>query len=156
MDLRELKELARSAADELRRLILDLRPAVLDDLGLAAALRWLAHERHERQRVQLETRLDRPVPPPLDTAVFRIVQEALANVERHAQAGMVCVRVEAVNGHVLVVVEDDGRGFDPSESQRGFGIVGIRERAEQLAGTVSISSTSGGGTRVEARLPLGD
>ncbi len=156
VEVGELKDLARSAADELRRLILDLRPVVLDDLGLAAALRWLAHERHERLRVQLETRLHQAIPPPLDTAVFRIVQEALANVERHAQAGAVRVRVEVVDGAVHAVVEDDGRGFDPDGPQQGFGLLGVRERAEQLGGTVSITSSPGGGTRVEARLPLGE
>ncbi|MBI2238496.1 MAG: sensor histidine kinase [Actinobacteria bacterium] len=153
VEIGELKQLARSVADELRSLILDLRPRVLDDLGLSAALRWLAHERHPGLSVKLDLPPD-TLPPPLDTAVFRIVQEALTNVERHAGANRVTVSLRVGGGRVRAAVEDDGRGLDMGGKADGFGILGMRERAEQLGGRLSVNSTPGGGTVVEVELPL--
>ena len=82
------------------------------------------------------------------------MQEALTNVERHARAGAARVRVWTADGEVRAVVEDDGRGFDPRGEAGGFGIVGMRERAEQLGGRVQVLSNSGAGARVEVVLPL--
>jgi signal transduction histidine kinase len=153
-DVAGLKHLARSTAQDVRELILDLRPRVLDDLGLGAALRWLAQERHPRLLVDLDIELDRHLPPPVETAMFRIVQEALTNVERHAAASKARLRVWTADGVLGAVVEDDGRGFDPRVEAWGFGIVGMRERAEQVGGQLQVSSHGGAGTRVEAVLPL--
>lgn len=155
VDTGELKRLARSATEDLRRLILDLRPRALDDLGLAAALRWLAHERHADLHVDLDVDPRLRLTPPLDTAVFRIVQEALANVERHSNATRARVGVALENGVIRAVVEDKGEGFDPGARTGGLGILGMRERAEQLGGTLVITSGPGNGTRVELELPLG-
>jgi signal transduction histidine kinase len=154
IEVADLKQLARSTAQQIRELIIDLRPRVLDDLGLGAALRWLAQERHPNLDVELEVELDRQLPSPVETAIFRIVQEALTNVERHAQAGEARLRVWTADGQVRAVVEDNGRGFDPGREAGGFGIVGMRERAEQLGGRLQVRSDSPAGTRVEAVLPL--
>jgi signal transduction histidine kinase len=153
-DVSELQRMARSAAEGVRELILDLRPRVLDDLGLGAALRWLVHERHPGLHVRLDVALDRHLPAPVETAMFRIVQEGLTNVERHAAATRVGLRVWSAGGEVGAVVEDDGRGFDPRVGTGGLGIVGMRERAEQLGGRLRIVSRSAAGTRLEVMLPL--
>jgi signal transduction histidine kinase len=147
IEVAELKQLARSTAQQIRELIVDLRPRVLDDLGLGAALRWLAQERHPNLHVELEVELDRQLPSPVETAVFRIVQEALTNVDRHALAAEARLRVRAADGEVRAVVEDNGRGFDPHGEAGGFGIVGMRERAEQLGGRLQVTSDSTAGTR---------
>jgi signal transduction histidine kinase len=154
IEVAELKQLARSTAQQVRELIVDLRPRVLDDLGLGAGLRWLAQERHPNLHVELEVELDRQLPSPVETAVFRIVQEALTNVDRHALAAEARLRVQVADGEVRAVVEDNGQGFDPRAEAGGFGIVGMRERAEQLGGRVQVVSDSTVGTRVEAVLPL--
>jgi signal transduction histidine kinase len=154
IEVAELKQLARSTAQQVRELIVDLRPRVLDDLGLGAGLRWLAQERHPTLDVELDVELDRPLPSPVETAIFRIVQEALTNVERHALAGAARLRVWTADGEVRAVVEDQGRGFDPGGEAGGFGIVGMRERAEQLGGRLQVTSDSAAGTRVEVVVPL--
>jgi signal transduction histidine kinase len=154
VDPAELKAIARSASDELRRVVHDLRPRVLDDLGLLAALRWLAKERYAGLNVALDVDAEAPVQAPLDTAVFRIVQEALTNAQRHAGAMSVSAALRTEGGVLCAIVEDDGRGFDPVAPTSGAGIVGMRERAEQLGGTLSVSSRPGGGTRVALELPL--
>ncbi len=155
VDRSELKRLARQVAGELRRVTLDLRPRVLDDLGLAAAIRWLAHERHAGMDVDLELPEELPLPPPLDIALFRIIQEALANVERHARASRVRVAARVDGSVVRATVVDDGAGFDPSAPAEGLGLLGMRERAEQLGGVLRVASAPGRGTRVEVELPLG-
>jgi signal transduction histidine kinase len=154
IEVAELRQLARSTAEQVRELIVDLRPRVLDDLGLGAGLRWLTQERHPNLQVDLEVALDRQLPSPVETAIFRIVQEALTNVDRHALAGAARLRVWTTTGEVRAVVEDNGRGFDPRGDAGGFGIVGMRERAEQLGGRLQMTSDSAAGTRVEAVLPL--
>jgi signal transduction histidine kinase len=153
-EVADLKQLARSTAQQIRELIVDLRPRVLDDLGLGAGLRWLTQERHPDLQVDLEVALDRQLPSPVETALFRIIQEALTNVERHARAGAARLRVWTTDDQVRAVVEDNGRGFDPRGEAGGFGIVGMRERAEQLGGQVQVVSDRAAGTRVEVVLPF--
>lgn len=154
VDTSELKKIARSVADELRRVILDLRPRVLDDLGLAAALRWLANERHDGPRIEVDVPAELPIDPPLDTAVFRIVQEAITNVERHAGASRVWLRLGLEDGEIRVVIEDDGQGFDPDRVTNGLGLLGMQERAEQLGGRLEVAPREGGGTLVSVEIPL--
>lgn len=150
----ELKRLARRVADEIRRTVMDLRPRVLDDLGLAAAIRWLANERHADMDVAVDVPAEVKIPPPLDIAVYRVIQEALTNVERHANASKVAVGLRVDDQKVRVVVEDDGRGFDPADLGGGLGLAGMRERAEQHGGTLTVESRPGGGTRLALELPL--
>jgi signal transduction histidine kinase len=143
----------------LRSLIADLRPATLDRLGLEAALETLA----ARSRgLGLEVSVSfAPLhgpgryAPDLETAIYRIVQEALTNARTHGGAQHAGVRVEESGNTIRVSVQDDGRGFDPTAPSGGFGLVGMRERAGLLAGTVDVDSTPGAGATVTAVLPSG-
>jgi len=150
------------ALREIREAIMDLRPSALDDLGLAAAVRWYADE-HLRPlgiKVSLEISGDEQrATGAVATAVFRIVQEAVNNIARHSGARRATITLEFDPTAVLTVVEDDGPGFDPErfrqphENGRGLGLLGMRERAELFGGDVEIASGEGQGTSVRVRIP---
>jgi signal transduction histidine kinase len=143
---------------KLRDLIAELRPAALDDLGLGPAIESLA----KRQAaiggfgVQLDVELesDRRLNRDTETAIYRIVQEALSNAVKHAGAAGVSLRVTQLPDRVQVAVEDDGGGFDPDAVHAGFGLTGMRERALLAGGRLWVTSAEGGPTRVAAVLPL--
>src|SRR5215213_656393 len=152
----ELREELRSAISDIRRLVYDLRPPALDDLGLVGALRRLA-ERYgsegEQLRVLVEAPEDLPnLPAAVEVAVYRITQEALTNVARHAQAHSCVVRL-AVNEEVGLEIFDDGVGI-PAERSAGVGLSSMRERASELGGSCIVERAPEGGTRVLVRLPL--
>jgi signal transduction histidine kinase len=147
---------------DLRSLITDLRPAALDELGLLPALESLAervrtvHGIEVALRVELDGGEDRRLPSEVEIAAYRIVQEALTNVGRHARARRADVLVEEAHGELHVRVVDDGLGFDAAGGANGFGLLGMSERAELLGGEVSVEADGreGAGTVVRARLPL--
>ena len=146
---------------QLRRLSRELRPTILDDLGLAPALEWLAQGMSERAGipVRVEATAAR-LPPMVETALYRVVQEALTNALRHAKPSKVEVVVREDAGWVEALVRDDGQGFDlaaalAARGARGLGLIGMRERAETLGGEVRIVSSPEAGTRVSIRVPLG-
>jgi signal transduction histidine kinase len=147
-----------AALEMTRRIAGDLRPLVLDDLGLVAALKWLLAQ--ARSRCELEVRLVVAGDPgilcvELATALFRIAQECVTNVLRHAQATQVEIALEVGADGVELRVADDGRGLaQPGGPRRGLGLLGIEERARLLGGSATIADRSGGGTAVEVRLPL--
>jgi signal transduction histidine kinase len=154
--LGELNRLVGDLIDRVRDLSLDLRPAMLDDFGLLPALRWL-FERFSRQTnvaVQFaEAGLERRFSPDVETATYRIVQEALTNVARYAAVDAVAVHASAIDGRLTVVIEDRGRGFDADTelmSANTSGLSGMRERAVLLGGRLTIESSPGGGTRIRA------
>jgi signal transduction histidine kinase len=152
----ELREELRSAIADIRRLVYDLRPPALDDLGLAEALRRLA-EHYGSEREQLSVLVEVPedlpnLPAAVEVAVYRIVQEALTNVARHAQAHSCVVRL-AVNEEVGLEIVDDGVGI-PAECSAGVGLSSMRERASELGGSCVVERAPEGGTRVLVRLPL--
>jgi signal transduction histidine kinase len=158
--LDEVKALAVRTLEEVHRLILDLRPAVLDDLGLFSALRWYA-ERNLASRgiaVRCEiAELDRRLAPEVEIALFRIGQEAMNNIARHAGAESVLIQLGAAGDELRIEIEDDGQGFDPAVARTDrphYGLMGIRERAELLGGSARIESAPGRGTRLEIRVPL--
>jgi PAS domain S-box-containing protein len=145
---------------KLRRLITELRPASLDTIGLEAALQALA-EQHEQEgelavgwRLELASEEDARPTPVLEAAVYRLVQEALNNVSKHSMARHANLTVRAWRGSIEIEVSDDGVGFEPSLVREGFGLVGMRERAALLGGTLEIQSTRGAGTQVRAEIPL--
>jgi signal transduction histidine kinase len=142
--------------NELNRLINDLRPAALERLGLAGALKALAEESSFRGRVEIEARIDLPDEASGDEErlVYRLVQEALTNVLKHASASRVELTAEEADGAIRIVVRDDGRGFDPNTGGGGRGLRGMRERIELLGGEIAVSSRPGEGTEVSARVPL--
>lgn len=147
------------AMDVVRRIVTELRPAVLDDLGLVAALEWQAHQFARSSGVRTTVVLP-PTDPPLDadgrTTVFRIVQEALTNVARHAGARHVRLVMECTADTVTVSVRDDGRGISVAElsDRRSLGLMGLRERALGAGGTLAITGTPGDGTTVALVLPI--
>jgi signal transduction histidine kinase len=157
-----LEEAARTAAEQvtteianLRALITELRPAALDQLGLAAALDGLAQRSREVDGLEVDVRVDvdgDALDPDLRTAVYRLVQEALTNAGRHARAQRVEVRIARVGDGLEIVVADDGRGFDAAAPTEGFGVAGMRERAALMGGTLELGS-SAAGTTVRAVLP---
>jgi signal transduction histidine kinase len=161
--LRDAAALAAQALRETRELSHLLRPQVLDDLGLAPALRWLARTFQERTgvRVHLELAgLDGRLPAEHETLAFRLVQEELNNVAKHARATTAAVWVELAAGELGLRVSDDGIGFSPPASSvaaggepAGAGLRGMRDRVELFGGRIEVSSRPGAGTRIAARVP---
>ena len=156
--LAQMLAMLDSAVAATRRIAADLRPTVLDDLGLVAAIEWLAQNFSQRSGVPCELDVDESLdlPEPYATGVFRIVQESLQNVAKHARAKGVQVGLARDGGFLLLAVRDDGVGFQTSHPRKpqSLGLVGLRERAHLLRGTVQVTSIPGSGTRVEARIPL--
>ena len=142
--------------DGLRGLIRELRPAALDELGAAAAIEGLASRAAERSGITVTTDIDLPGArhaPGLETALFRIVQEALTNAIRHAGAAHVEIAMSAGGGMLNTRIRDDGHGFDPAASTDGFGLASMHERVALLGGKLKIKS-SARGTTINAALPI--
>jgi two-component system sensor histidine kinase UhpB len=155
---RQLTALAQRTLEDVRQLSQRLRPPVLDDLGLAAALRWLAEDCRQRLQLPVELTLsDDPLlaqlPPAYETGLFRIAQEGLTNVARHAQARRVWVTLAVDAEGIRLCIGDDGCGYDPGRQANGLGLLSMRERATLLGGRLSVQSGPGRGTLVEALLP---
>jgi signal transduction histidine kinase len=160
--LRHGIEQVDTAIAEMRRLIADLRPTTLDELGLGAALEALGErlETSNEVRVEmnldldfLEGRTDRRLEVEIEDTVYRLVQEALNNVVQHAEAEAVRVDVSEDDEWLRVRVQDEGKGFDPTAHAGGFGLIGMRERVSLAGGTVELQSEPGGGTTIAALLP---
>lgn len=151
-------QLLDESLSETRRLISGLRPPVLDESGIIAAIDLLISEHQQRGGPQVEFAHDDPfdrLAPPLETAVFRIVQECLTNACRHSQSERVRVELAQIDGRILVKVEDWGIGFDPATVEKHrFGLQGIQERARLLGGKAEVESVLGKGTRIAVELPL--
>jgi signal transduction histidine kinase len=159
-------ELLRRAADHIERsignlqgLITELRPAALDQLGIAPAVDALVERVGDVSGLRINVELERleqgrRLPSELEATIYRLIQEALNNVVKHAGASATDVRVVESNGLVEVIVRDDGRGFDPNAVEGGFGLVGMRERAALVGGRLAISSQPGSGTELRVRLPV--
>jgi len=141
-----------------RRIAADLRPLLLDDLGLAPAIEWLAHNFTQRTGVPCEVSVDEDLEleEPYATAVFRIVQESLANVGKHARATEAGVVIARTGQAVMLEVRDNGQGFATAAPRKphSLGLMGLRERAHLLKGAVAIDSQPGKGTRVQVRIPV--
>lgn len=160
--LAALQDMATRAVEEVRRLVADLRPSVLDDLGLVEALRWYAAALGERAGLAVEVSardLDGRLPPHLELVIFRVIQEALTNVARHARASRARVVVEATGGSVRATVADDGRGFDPDvvrsrrDGTQALGLLGMEERVRLAGGTFRLDASPGRGTTVAFTIP---
>jgi two-component system sensor histidine kinase UhpB len=144
----------------MRKICTELRPGVLDDLGLAAAIEWQTREYQARTGIRCELKMEMgevEVDPERSTALFRILQELLTNVARHARASHVTVLVRAAPGQLIMEVKDDGRGIKDSEQtgRKSLGLVGLRERAHVFGGTVEIGGSPGAGTTATVTMPLG-
>ncbi|HEX8297862.1 MAG TPA: PAS domain S-box protein, partial [Rubricoccaceae bacterium] len=155
----DTREIIDETIRHVRQISADLRPGVLDDFGLVSALEWQAAQFETRTGVpcHFEARgAERDLPSDTATAVFRIAQEALTNVARHAHASAVEVVVETDEGHLRLLVRDDGIGFTSTTDgrHRSLGLLGMQERARMLGGTLNVEGAPGTGTRVELVLPL--
>jgi PAS domain S-box-containing protein len=155
--IRSTLALADSIMESVRRISTELRPGILD-LGLAAAVEWQAQEFQTRTGIQCKVRLlsQERFAPNVSTALFRILQETLTNVARHAKATRVEVVKQKQRDWLVLRIRDNGRGFDPEDPSisKSLGLLGMRERAALLGGGVNISSAPGKGTTVTARIPL--
>jgi signal transduction histidine kinase/HAMP domain-containing protein len=157
--LQSTKCIAKKMLTDIRRLVGDLRPSLLDDLGLLPAIAWYGKQRLAPLGIDLELKCDSMetrLPPEYETALFRIVQEALTNIVKHSQADRVSVDLQTRDGQLMLRVADNGRGFAPSPDGNGFGLEGIQERVTILGGEFSVQAAPGQGTVLEARLPLVD
>jgi PAS domain S-box-containing protein len=158
--LTQSRELLQELLSRVRNLSLELRPSMLDDLGLLAAMTWQCKRFSEQTRILVDLRhlgMDRRFPAELETALYRIVQEALTNVARHTKTEAVQVAMEIHSGQIQLDIQDQGAGFDTAAiySNPGHaGLMGIRERVDALGGTIEIESTPGKGTRLQIRVPL--
>lgn len=160
--LRVLNQLTQKTLDSIRILAQQLRPSVLDDLGLYSALRWLAEDSRERLQLAVEVQLEdieetirsQQLASLYETTLFRIAQESLTNAARYAHPQHIWLSLAQKEQSVCLQVSDDGVGFDPSKKFAGLGIAGMRERASLLEGTFTILSKQGQGTTVEVVLPL--
>ena len=156
--LEDLKRLNADAMRTVRDLAMGLRPSMLDDIGLEAALQWQGREfsRHTGvpSRVQVDGSLD-GLTDAQKTCIYRVVQEALTNCARHAKASNVVVSISTEDRNVDVVVRDDGIGFDAAQANGGLGLLGMRERVQALDGSLNISSQPQSGTTIRVQIPVG-
>ena len=153
--LEAIRSVAEKGMNEIRNMALLLRPSMLDDFGLVPALDWQARETAKRtgMRVQVSSEVADELPEEHKTCIYRIVQEALNNCARHAQASAVQVAVRSESNQIMLSVQDDGSGFDTIRV-RGMGLLGIEERVRHLGGTFEIDSSPGRGTLLQVSLPL--
>ncbi len=158
--LQSVRTIADGALNTVRDLSHLLHPPLLDDLGLPAAIEWYLRgfsRRHADQVDLLHDPMPERLTPDTEAAAYRIVQEALTNVAKHAHATTCRVFVQRLSNTVLITIEDDGIGFDTASVtpsvDRGLGLIGIRERAAQLDGTLRLESAPGKGTRLTVELP---
>ena len=161
----EARMLTNQALDQVRRLALDLRPGILDDLGLMATLRWFLNRWTKTYGVEVELKAPDPderLSPDIETALYRIIQEATTNVAKHARASRVRVHLERRRSTISACIEDDGCGFEADgisvRETPGFGVglLGMRERVALLQGRFDLWSQPGHGTRLSVEIPLAD
>jgi signal transduction histidine kinase len=154
----ESKHLVDTLIQTVRHLSMGLRPSMLDDLGLQPALEWQANDFTRRYNVPVNLKLDGAldaVGEPHRTTVYRVVQEALTNCARHAEASQISVSIRGAPRGIRVLVHDDGVGFrEPADQALGLGLIGIKERVRELGGEMLVHSTSGAGSTLEIEVPL--
>lgn len=161
-ELEGLKDLTRNTLQDIRKIIFDLRPMSLDDLGLAGGVRRLLEDFQVRHNLPVNFLLfgsERRYSRPLELAVFRIIQEALNNVQKHAEAKKATVKLELRPQRVYAVIRDDGKGFDSetevSDNDDHYGLLNMRERAQVLKGDLNVKSVIGKGTEISVAIPVG-
>lgn len=161
-ELNDLKNVVKNNLQDVRKIIFDLRPMALDDLGLAPALKRYVDNFRENNEIDVKFKFygrDCRLEPAFEIVVFRLIQEALNNVLKHAEAALVIVSLEMKSDYAMVTVEDDGKGFDVSkyvfdQHNQHFGLISMRERTNLLGGEMELKSTEGKGTKISFRLPV--
>lgn len=158
IEIRSFKQMIRSALYEVRRIIYDLRPMALDDLGLIPTLKKYLQtiEEYHKTRINfVSIGQDRRLPSQYEVALFRLIQESVQNALKHAEAREIKVKLEIAKSTITVVVRDDGKGFNVTESKpESFGLIGMRERVHLLEGEINIDSKPASGTIVCIQIPL--
>ncbi|HEX6810690.1 MAG TPA: ATP-binding protein [Planctomycetota bacterium] len=159
--LQTIRQLLTQVEDQVRRVAREMRPPVLDDLGLVPALEFLRgeFERRSKLKILVQGPQDQRFPEAVEISVYRVVQEALSNVIRHAKASKVVIRLETTGGRLLCSVRDDGVGFDttsrvPRQTSSGFGLLGMKQRLQRIGGEFDLHSAPGQGTEVCLSIPL--
>ena len=160
-DLAERLRRARTGAEEtleiIRRLSMLLRPSMLDDLGLSAALGWYTKQFSASTAIRVSLNDDGSadrLPEAHKISLYRIVQEALTNCARHSEARSILVNLASEDDRYIVRIEDDGKGFVPGQVARGIGLIGIAERVAGMSGVLKVDSTPGAGTKLFITIPL--
>lgn len=155
--LQNIQRLLDQVEQQLRQLSHELRPTVLDDLGWLPAIQFLAEGVSKRTQipVQVHSSVEDRLPPQVETAVYRTVQEALTNATRHSRAARVDIEVDQVDGMLRLLISDDGVGFETGTGRGGLGLTGMRERADAVGGRLEILSAPGAGTKITLWLPIG-
>ncbi|SFQ99204.1 sensor histidine kinase [Desulfoscipio geothermicus] len=161
-ELTNLQQLVRQSLQDVRKIIFDLRPMVLDDLGLVPALNRYIEDFKNQYKINAELVFfgkQERLPPATEIALFRVVQEALNNVHKHARAGQVLVKMEQLSDKITIRIKDDGRGFDPasieqSKDRECYGLINMRERVQILKGEFKINSLPGKGTVITLTIPV--
>ncbi len=157
--VQRMQDILDKTVDSVRRITGRLRPGMLDDLGLAAAIEWQVEKFAVLTGIPCELIMNRDdfeLDERMSISIYRIIQEALTNVSRHAFASRVQVSLLQQDGEIVLEVRDDGRGFQAAEKQRSYGLLGIKERVHILGGKVKIDSKAGSGTLLRVNIPLGD
>ena len=152
-----VRELVVSTLQDVRRLAFELRPATLDDFGLTPAIERLADTLRQNRSVKVDVEIgigDERLPADVETTIYRIVQEALTNISKHAAATRISISLTRKERAVMVVIEDDGDGFDPSNHTDGLGLAGMRERVTLLGGRLRVEASRGSGTTVAVEVPV--
>lgn len=157
--MKELLGMLDETVKAVRRISSDLRPSLLDDLGLTAAMEWQLHE--FEKRFSIRTSFNSPdfgttLPEAMKTGLFRIFQESLTNVARHSKAKKVAVTLNRENGSVILSIKDDGVGFDKENvtNKKTLGILGMKERTSMIGGSYEIISKPGKGTQIVVTIPF--
>ncbi|MDO8568083.1 MAG: GAF domain-containing protein [Dehalococcoidales bacterium] len=163
--LKQAQALSISVLDDIHRLIYELRPALLDDLGLVAAVRWLADNNLRKAGINVNFKTvgrARRLEPQVEVTLFRVIQETVNNIARHSKARNAEISLRFRKSNIAVTIKDDGTGFDVEEAisskdrPRGLGLLGMKERLELVKGTLSIASRPGSGTDITIEIPLND
>jgi signal transduction histidine kinase len=153
-----VRELVVSTLHEVRRLAVELRPSALDDFGLVPAVERLAETFRDQSGIQVDLEAllgEERLPTDVETALYRVIQEAFTNVIKHSGAKRVSILLQRKNGAVMAVVEDDGSGFDPAGTRAdALGLAGMRERVALVGGRLLVESTAGAGTTLVAEVPV--
>ncbi|GAA5415676.1 signal transduction histidine-protein kinase/phosphatase DegS [Paraliobacillus ryukyuensis] len=158
IEMKSVRSMVRSSLYEVRRIIYDLRPMALDDLGLVPTIKKYVENMAEYNQMNITftplslwDRLDAKY----EVALFRLIQEAVQNAIKHAEASKIDVKLEKSSNTILVIIKDDGKGFDVKQrKENSFGLIGMKERLEMLNGSIDIHSKVGQGTRIEIQVPL--
>lgn len=161
-ELKDLKQMIRASLADVRQIIFDLRPMALDDLGLLPTLRKFIPEIAKRENLKIDLEFigkERRLASGMEVAIFRLIQEVINNVVKHAQATTVKASIEYADNHIKVLVEDDGIGFEEEEAiknKNNFGLMGMKERIQLLEGELEINSEENNGTNITFKIPINE